>query len=159
PEAFSTGRRKSPFPKNAPEALALSAIELAGQGMTMVFVAKKSSAEPFGKTILDCVNRRHGLAAAAGGAFSLPADIRVREEIARCLRLIQEHVGADSIVGKCLEAGVVVHHGGLPQVVRLGLERLVRGGAVRLVVATTTLAQGVNFPIRTVLVHSLDHGQ
>ncbi len=68
-------------------------------------------------------------------------------------------MGADSIVGKCLKAGVVVHHGSLPQVVKLGLERLVRGGAVRLVVATTTLAQGVNFPIRTVLVHSLDHGQ
>src|SRR5207245_8807095 len=58
-----------------------------------------------------------------------------------------------------LRAGFVVHHSALPQPVRLALERLVRSGAVRLVVATTTLAQGVNFPIHTVLVHSLDHGQ
>jgi superfamily II DNA/RNA helicase len=158
-EAFPNRRRRSPFPRDGAEALALSAIEFAGHGMTMVFVARKASAEPFGHVILGCIHRKHALATVTGGAFSLPADERCREDVDRCLQLIEEHMGSGATVGECLKAGVVVHHGSLPQAVRLGLERLVRKGAVRLVVATTTLAQGVNFPIRTVLVHSLDHGK
>ncbi|MBI1926423.1 hypothetical protein HYR99_19545 [Candidatus Poribacteria bacterium] len=58
-----------------------------------------------------------------------------------------------------LKAGFVVHHGGLPHALRLKLEELVRSEGVRLVIATTTLAQGVNFPIQTIFVRSLDLGQ
>jgi hypothetical protein len=82
-----------------------------------------------------------------------------RGELERCAALAREHLGEDCDIATFLEEGFVVHHGSLPQAVRLALERLVRSGAVSLVIATTTLAQGVNFPIHTVLVHSLDHGK
>jgi len=159
PEAYPGRKRKAPLPRDGEEALALTALDFAGRGMTMVFVARKASAEPFGRAILECIGLRNSLEGASGSPFSPPTDDRTRAELDRCQRLIEENLGSDSVIGRCLRAGVVVHHGSLPQPVRLGLERLVRRGVARLVVATTTLAQGVNFPIRTVLVHSLDHGK
>ncbi len=151
------GRRKLPFPKDGDEALALTALDLARHKLTMVFVARKASAEPFGRTILDCLKLRGMLPEAAPP--ELPIDPRHQPDLDRCLRLIGEHMGEGSDHLAFLRAGFIVHHGSIPQPVRIALERLVRSGAIRLVVATTTLAQGVNFPIHTVLVHSLDHGQ
>lgn len=152
------GRRRTPFPKDSGEALALTSIEFAARGMTMVFVARKVSVEPFGRVVRDAIQLRRKIAEETGGTFGLPVSTSHREEITRCASIAREHMGADCDVATFLEEGFVVHHGGLPQAVRLELERLVRSGAVRLVIATTTLAQGVNFPIHTVLVHSLDHG-
>ncbi len=152
-------RRKQPFPKDDDEALALTALELARHKLTMVFVAQKRSTEPFGRTLLKCVELRRKSAAAQGAGYGLSIDSRYQPDVDRCIDLIREHMGEESDHIAFLREGFVIHHSGLPQQVRLALERLVRAGAVRLVVATTTLAQGVNFPIHTVLVHSLDQGQ
>jgi len=152
------GRRRTPLPRNDDEALALTTLEFAARGMTMVFVARKTSAEPFGRVVRDVIQLRRRIAEAAGGEFQLPISPSNAAEIARCADLAREHMGADCDIATFLKEGFVVHHGSLPQALRLALERLVRSGAVRLVIATTTLAQGVNFPIHTVLVHSLDHG-
>lgn len=151
-------RRKNPFPKDQDEALALTGLELAKHKLTMVFVARKVSAAPFGRTLLKCVALRRKIAQANGVKFGLSVRSRYRAEVERCIGLIGEHMGKDSEYVDFLREGFVVHHSGLPQAVRIALEKLVRSGAIRLVVATTTLAQGVNFPIHTVLVHSLDHG-
>lgn len=151
--------RRKPFPADAGEALALTALEFAARGLTMVFVARKASAEPLGRTIRDAILLRRRIAEKTGSSYALHVDPAHRAATDRCAALARDHMGADCEVASFLEEGFVVHHGSLPQAVRLGLERLVRSGAIRLVVATTTLAQGVNFPIHTVLVHSLDHGQ
>ena len=54
-----------------------------------------------------------------------------------------------------LKARVVYHHAGLPPRVRIAVEEAIRGGSVRYVFATTTLAEGVNFPFSSVVVQSL----
>jgi hypothetical protein len=64
-------------------------------------------------------------------------------------------MGADSLLLSLLEEGIIVHHGRLPARVRVAIEDLARADAVRLIVATTTLAQGINLPIKTVLVRGL----
>jgi hypothetical protein len=153
------GLRRTPFPRDADEALALTALEFAARGMTMVFVARKTSAEPFGRAVRDAIQLRRQIAEETGDTFDLPVSPAHMKEITRCAELAREHMGVDCDIATFLEEGFVVHHGSLPQAVRLELERLVRAGAVRLVIATTTLAQGVNFPIHTVLVRSLDHGK
>lgn len=50
---------------------------------------------------------------------------------------------------------VAYHHAGLPPRVRRALEDLIRKGYIDFVFATTTLAEGVNFPFSTVIVQSL----
>jgi replicative superfamily II helicase len=50
---------------------------------------------------------------------------------------------------------IAYHHAGLPPSVRIGLEDAIRNELVDYVFATTTLAEGVNFPFSTVIVQSL----
>jgi replicative superfamily II helicase len=55
----------------------------------------------------------------------------------------------------CLCKRVAFHHAGLPASVRTGIERAVRGGEIEVVVATTTLAEGLNLPVSCVVVADL----
>lgn len=63
--------------------------------------------------------------------------------------------GQDWIGTRALEAGAVVHHGDVPQETREVLEKLLRQGTVRLAFCTNTLAEGVNLPIRTLILYSV----
>ncbi|WP_084636106.1 DEAD/DEAH box helicase [Burkholderia metallica] len=54
---------------------------------------------------------------------------------------------------------VLFHHAQMPPRVRLGIEEAIRARKVDVICATTTLAEGVNFPFSTVIVESLiGHG-
>lgn len=50
---------------------------------------------------------------------------------------------------------VAYHHAGLPPRVREAVEQAIKANVIRYVVATTTLAEGVNFPFSTVIVETL----
>jgi superfamily II DNA/RNA helicase len=63
--------------------------------------------------------------------------------------------GADWVGTRALEAGAVLHHGDVPQETREVVEKLLRDEAVRLVFCTNTLAEGVNLPIRTLVLYSV----
>jgi len=63
--------------------------------------------------------------------------------------------GADWIGTKSAASGVVLHHGDIPQETREVLEKLLRQEAVRFVICTSTLAEGVNLPIRTLVLYSV----
>jgi hypothetical protein len=57
-----------------------------------------------------------------------------------------------------LEMGVAIHHNDLPILLRREVENRIYKERARLVLASPTLAQGVNLPILTVLVCGLSHG-
>jgi hypothetical protein len=59
--------------------------------------------------------------------------------------------GAHPLV-RDLHHGVAYHHASLPEDVLAYIEDQVVGGAIRYISATTTLTEGVNLPVRTVLV-------
>jgi superfamily II DNA/RNA helicase len=69
----------------------------------------------------------------------------------RLEREMHANVGLRSLV----KQGIAYHHAGLPPRVREVVEEAIRENFVRCVVATTTLAEGVNFPFSTVVVESL----
>ena len=56
---------------------------------------------------------------------------------------------------KILEAGTILHHGDIPQESREVIEILVRKEIVHLAICTSTLAEGVNLPIRTLVLYSV----
>lgn len=67
--------------------------------------------------------------------------------------LIQE-MGQDFPLVELLTYRIAVHHSGLPEEVRLLVEWLFEQDKLDYMVATTTLAQGVNFPIANVVMAS-----
>jgi replicative superfamily II helicase len=71
---------------------------------------------------------------------------------------VESELGSDATLSRCLAHGVAYHHSGLSQETRWLVELLIRSGEVKVVCGTTTLAQGVNFPITTVIVETLKKG-
>ncbi|NRG34426.1 DEAD/DEAH box helicase [Niallia circulans] len=64
--------------------------------------------------------------------------------------------GVDSIITQCISRGVAPHFGDLADEVRKAVEREYAQKKLKILVATHTLGQGVNLPIKTLLVYSLD---
>jgi len=152
------GKRRLPFPKNTQEAFALAALLFAREGTTLVFVPQQRQAESFGKALLEALKIQKSLAQASGKDFEIPCPLEAEDARQRCKDIIESEMGIDSSLLCFLSNGFLVHHSSLPQRVRVAIEDLIRSNGIRLIVATTTLAQGVNLPIKTVLVRGLHHG-
>ena len=61
-------------------------------------------------------------------------------------------LGSEHPLAKSLRKGVAFHHGALPTDIQSAIEEAVKDGVIKYIVATTTLAEGVNLPVRTVLI-------
>ncbi|MGG3889604.1 DEAD/DEAH box helicase [Metabacillus fastidiosus] len=64
--------------------------------------------------------------------------------------------GENHIITQCIRRGVAPHFGDLADEVRNAVEREYGQKKLKILVATHTLGQGVNLPIKTLLVYSLD---
>jgi helicase len=69
-------------------------------------------------------------------------------------KVAKEWIGQAHTVTRSLESGIAVHHAGLPHAVRKSIEADFRNREIQVLVSTSTLAQGVNLPLRTVIMHS-----
>lgn len=72
-------------------------------------------------------------------------------EILKAIEIVKLENGENDPLIDCLKYGVCYHNSGLSSLVKETIESLVRNNKIKLVVATTTLAQGMNFPINTVI--------
>lgn len=63
--------------------------------------------------------------------------------------------GDNYLLVNAVQNGILYHHGDFPQGVREIIEDTLRSGNIRLVVCTNTLAEGVNLPIKTIVLHSI----
>lgn len=64
-------------------------------------------------------------------------------------------VGPEHDLTKAFEKGIAVHWGELPHIARKIIEEGVRKRAIRLILSTSTLAEGVNLPIKTIYIPKL----
>lgn len=71
--------------------------------------------------------------------------------------LLADEYGQEYPLARFLRKGVAVHHAGLSDDIRLMVEALAERGTLRHLVATTTLAQGINFPISNVVLGSYQY--
>lgn len=77
------------------------------------------------------------------------------ESLDRLDSRLEREMYAEVPLRSAIRDGVAYHHAGLPPRVRRSLEDAIRDRKIRVVFATTTLAQGVNFPFSTVVLQSL----
>lgn len=80
------------------------------------------------------------------------SDADVVREVAEYL---EREYGSRWVGTKLLLAGAVVHHGDIPQETREALEELLISAQVRMVLCTSTLAEGVNLPLRTLILYAV----
>ncbi len=81
------------------------------------------------------------------------------EKLDAVCHYIEAELGRNSSLVDCLRRGVAYHHSGLSQEIRWLIEELIRDRLVDVVCGTTTLAQGVNFPITTVIIETFRKGR
>jgi len=71
------------------------------------------------------------------------------------IQYIDFQFGKEYSLSQLLEHGIGFHHGDLPQEVRREMEGAVQDQVISILICTSTLAEGVNLPIRTLVVHTI----
>jgi superfamily II DNA/RNA helicase len=143
------------------EIIALAGVKAAQEGATLIFASQPGFVHSVARAVLKALSLQRILDEQREiSSIELPRrrDSEGIRMLDRCIRLAEETTGPDSLVVKALKAGFVVHHGDIPKPLRVKIETLAREGVVSLVIATNTLAQGVNLPVKTILIHSLVQG-
>jgi hypothetical protein len=93
-----------------------------------------------------------------GFDISSPAESANSDELRRMKNLINRHFGDQSVTSRAASLGVFVHHGTTPHGVRLSIEYAMQQSRINFVACTSTLAQGVNLPIRYLIVSGIQQG-
>lgn len=145
-QLFGKERKRRAFPTQESGSIALYlALKLVAQGGIAIYTRTKASAA---KIVRDAVEETFPR------SVSLPPPTKHcdADELVRFRNLFAENYGATSYLTRGAELGLFAHHGNTPHGVRLAIEHAMRMGLIRIIVCTSTLAQGVNLPIRYLLV-------
>ncbi len=94
---------------------------------------------------------------ARDAADNIEAPDRLPEEIKLVQAFLAAEVGEGFELVDLLRKRVAVHHAGLPDEARLLIEGLAEDGHLRVLVTTTTIAQGINFPVSSVFLSRAEH--
>lgn len=137
------------FPiQNAPNDIALYlGIRLVSQGAVAIFCGLKDTASGIAARAVEVFERNLALTAPAASANM--------DELRRMKNLVDDHFGDQSIASKAASLGIFVHHGTTPQGLRLSIEHAMQKNLINFVACTSTLAQGVNLPIRYLIVSGI----
>ncbi|MDL5247126.1 DEAD/DEAH box helicase [Leptospira weilii] len=80
------------------------------------------------------------------------------ENIKLVKNFIQDEVGRQTVLSSVLEKRIALHHAGLSDESKLLIEYLIRQKEINFIFATSTLAEGVNFPVSSVYFDSYEKG-
>ncbi|MDO9114971.1 MAG: DEAD/DEAH box helicase [Polaromonas sp.] len=119
-------------------------------GLVAVFAANK-------KGMQGVVGLSEELVSQLESPLNLPSPLEYvdQDRLAAAADYFNREFGPAWIGTRALLAGAAIHHGDIPQESREVVERLLRESALRLVFCTSTLAEGVNLPIRTLVLYSV----
>ena len=134
-----------------------SALRLAGDEDDVLFLCSETlslghSVLVFCPTKAWCEKLAVSVAELADRHSCFTVDLDKLSDVAKQLQ--STAVGLDRVLGKTLPRAVAFHHAGLTMEERDILELAFRRGVVRVLVATSTLASGVNLPARRVIIRT-----
>jgi superfamily II DNA/RNA helicase len=116
-------------------------------GSVLVVARGQKTAETIAEKLRAALN--------AEGHPELTPEQRASPTLQRLDSRLEREMYASVQMRDLVRHGVAYHHAGLPPRVREALEAAISENLVTFVIATTTLAEGVNFPFSTVIVQSL----
>ena len=116
---------------------------LAGGGQSLVFVNTRRSSESLARTLRPIVKP---FIEKPPSLKSLSKDVSVDDE---------EPTSLGHRLSECIRSGVAFHNAGLTNEQRRRVEESFRAGKIKCIVATPTLAAGINLPARTVIIREM----
>lgn len=127
-----------------------SAIQAVNAGSVMLYVSFKRGArgcEYFSKVILNQLEQNK---------YSLNGFSKNNARRNQILQYVGYQCGDDYLLTKCFANGFAYHHADIPQDLRELLEESIDDGIIQLVVCTSTLAEGVNLPLKTIVLGNVN---
>lgn len=91
-------------------------------------------------------------------ALAIAEHLEDRPEAAALSEYLADTLGPEHPLVRCTNSGVAYHHGDLPDDVLQAVENALRNDQLVAIASTSTLTDGVNLPVRTVIVHSKVQG-
>lgn len=126
-------------------------LQLVSNGSVAVFCGRKDSAALLCERAVDIFGRN--------APFTKPVDISSAVEVAKISSLFQRHLGAQAGASQAAALGIFPHHASVPHGLRLSVEHAMKEGLAKFVICTSTLAQGVSFPLKYLIVTTTQQGQ
>ena len=142
--------RYFPVKNNSNDVALYLGMRLVSQGAVAIFCGRKDTASGMAARAVEVYER--------GFAIAPPAASAHPDELRRMKNLVNGHYGARSVTSRAASLGIFVHHGTTPHGVRLSIEYGMQQGLINFVACTSTLAQGVNLPIRYLIVSGIHQG-
>jgi superfamily II DNA/RNA helicase len=118
-----------------------------------VLISLTQSVDAFAATCADLMN--------AWPEATLPryGNVDENDELwQRAFAAAADYFTEESIEYRLLRRAIAVHHGRMPGLLSRRLKALIDRGSVRVVIATSTLSEGVNIPVNYILIPSLFRG-
>jgi helicase len=91
----------------------------------------------------------------AGISLPTPLAHAVAEPVSAVSAYLRAEFGPEWTGTRALAVGAILHHGDIPQEVREVMEEMLRRGQIKMAICTNTLAEGVNLPIRSLVLYSV----
>lgn len=119
---------------------------------TILFTAVRTHVDSIARNL----QRRIKEVRSADEDFHLAPDSK--EELDRLARKVERRLGDGFLLATYIREGFAYHHGQLPDDLRRAIEKTFRQGHLPILIATPTLAQGVNLPVHLMIVANLERG-
>lgn len=113
-------------------------------------ISTKHFAEPGKTSLILCWGKKTAEKRAEFIYNNLDSCITDSEEVNLIRKFIDDDIGKPTLLTKVLQKGIATHHSGLSDETKLLVEYLIREKHINYVCATTTIAEGVNFPVSSV---------
>ncbi len=140
-----------PDPNNKAQSTAMLAVKFAKTGPVLVFCAMPSQVKQVVENIIKSLKYLEI-------SDEIPSDKLkyIPDPVLESFDLAKEWLGDAHPLTRGLHYGVGLHYGPLPDPVRQAVEDDFRDGKISILVSTNTLGQGVNLPVKTAIIYSLE---
>ena len=146
-------RERTPrvFPERSANSVALYlGLQVVRNGSVAIFCGKKATAGSIAAAAVDAFTR--------GLEMTPPSQFCDPNELIALGNLYAAHFGDDAEITRAARLGIFSHHGNTPQGIRLSVEVAIKENLAKFVICTSTLAQGVNLPLRYLIVSGTMQG-
>ena len=145
-----TGRKNNKkFPNESKSDISVElAYNLISEGNILIFTSQAEWSLTIGKAFVRLFDLKNSV--------NEEIDIKFKNnEKLHSLNISKKLLGEDHTVTKCLHYNIGIHNGSLPEELRKSIESDFKNKKLKVLIATNTITQGINFPIKNTIIHAL----
>lgn len=142
------------FPDGANEIAIELALDYLKSSPTIIFSVNRKPINSIAQRLLNQIQQRQS----KDPNFSLVSE-RSKKNLEELSLKVEAKLGRNFPLAVYIRNGFAYHHGTLPDDLREEIEYAFRNHHLRILIATRTLAQGINLPVKLLLVTNLNSGE